>query len=96
MADFVIGQLVATRGVYDLMQADAEFAAFARNCFARYQIFDWGDLCAEDIALNTWAVEKNDGRILASYLHPVHPEWKLWIITEEDRSATTLLFPSEY
>ena len=34
--------------------------------------------------------------ILAAYVHPEHPDWKIWIITEWDRSATTLLFPDEY
>lgn len=36
-----------------------------------------------------------DDRILAAYIHPEHPDWKIWIITEWDRSATTLLFPDE-
>jgi hypothetical protein len=45
---------------------------------------------------NDDAVKSGEDRILAAYIHPSHPEWKIWIITEWDRSVTTILFPSEY
>ena len=95
MAKFEIGQLVATRGVHDLMQENPDFNHFAQCAFLKYRRCDWGDTCESDKAQNDNAVI-NGERILAEYRHPEHPDWRLWIITEWDRSATTLLFPSEY
>lgn len=92
---FTIGQLVATRGVHDLMQENPDFNHFAQSAFLKYRHCDWGDTCESDKAQNDSAVI-NGERILAEYRHPEHPDWRLWIITEWDRSATTLLFPSEY
>lgn len=92
---FPIGQLVATRGVHDLMQEDPGFNAFAQSAFLKYRRCDWGDTSESDKAQNDSAVIDGE-RILAEYRHPDHPDWRLWIITEWDRSATTLLFPSEY
>ena len=57
---------------------------------------DWGDLCADDAALNDEAAEQG-GRILSSYNLPINRHaGKIWIITEWDRSATTILLPDEY
>ena len=92
---FTIGQLVATRGVHDLMQENPDFNHFAQSAFLKYRRCDWGDTCESDKAQNDSAVI-NGERILAEYRHPEHPDWRLWIITEWDRSSTTLLFPSEY
>jgi len=92
---FTIGQLVATRGVHDLMQENPDFNHFAQSAFLKYRRCDWGDTCESDKEQNDSAVI-NGERILAEYRHPEHPDWRLWIITEWDRSATTLLFPSEY
>ena len=96
MAKFQLGQLTATRGVADLMAENAAFARFTQISFARYQRGDWGDLCEEDAAMNDSAATNGDDRILAAYDNAEHPAWKIWIITEWDRSATTILFPSEY
>lgn len=93
---FAIGQLVATAGVVRTMEESKAFEAFAKSSFRRYLTGDWGELDASDKASNDSAVANNDDRILAAYTNAEHPEWKLWIITEWDRSATTLLFPSEY
>lgn len=63
---------------------------------ARHLAGDWGDICEEDWALNDEAaagVGDDAGRVLSSYQTNKH---KLWIITEWDRSATTILLPEEY
>ena len=58
----------------------------------RHVTGDWGELGAEDAKLNDLAV--NDGtRIFSAY--QMRGE-KVWVITEADRSATTVLLPSEY
>ena len=96
MAQFATGRFCVTQGVGHKMMHDLPFRHFCEESYQRYLRCDWGELCAEDKALNDSAVANNDDRILASYVHPENPDWKLWIITEWDRSATTLLFPSEY
>lgn len=60
---------------------------------ARHAAGDWGDLCGEDRAANDRAVAVG-ARILSAYHTPEGV--KLWIITEADRSATTILLPEEY
>lgn len=90
-----IGQLCMTRGVSDLAVEDEEFAYHVDLSLARYLCGDWGDTCDEDKEQNDDAVV-NGERILAEYRHPEHPDWRIWIITEWDRSVTTILFPDEY
>ena len=54
---------------------------------------DWGDVCKEDWKSNDEAL-KNGLRLLSEYKLP--DDRRIWIITEWDRSATTLLFPEDY
>ena len=96
MGRFLLGQLVATRGVHDLMQENPGFTIFAQSAFFKYLRCDWGDTCDSDKVQNDSAIASGNERILAEYRHPDHPDWRLWIITEWDRSVTTILFPSEY
>ena len=93
---FLLGRLAATRGVADKIEESKDFARFARRSFNRYISGDWGELDASDKRQNDEALLRNDNRLFAEYTHDGHPEWRLWIITEWDRSATTLLFPDEY
>jgi hypothetical protein len=58
----------------------------------RHQSGDWGDVPPEDACENEFSV-RYGFRVLSSY--QVAGE-RLWVITERDRSATTLLLPSEY
>lgn len=96
MSKFTLGRLVSTRGVADLMESRSDFKRFVWACYERYLRCDWGDLDPEDAKQNDEAVNSGEDRILAAYLHSSHPEWRIWIITEWDRSVTTILFPSEY
>ena len=93
---FELGRLVATADVADHVNKNAAFNDFVWACMNRYRKCDWGDLCKEDAKQNDDAVKSGDDRILASYPHPTDENLKIWIITEWDRSATTILFPSEY
>ena len=99
MKTFEIGQVVATRAVWELMDSDEKFNDFVSGCLSRYILYDWGDTCDEDWKLNNEAALR-DGRVLAVYNIPEDLESNfeehLWIITEWDRSVTTLLFPSDY
>ncbi|MBE6724929.1 MAG: hypothetical protein E7576_07005 [Ruminococcaceae bacterium] len=95
---FEIGKLLSTRGVADRMQEDRQFAYFVALSLGRYMNCDWGELTDEDKAQNDEAVASGEDRIFASYTRKTGDgeETKFWIITEWDRSVTTILFPDEY
>ena len=93
MLSFKLGQLLFTRGVNDLIAESKEFAIFALNSLKRHRQGDWGTLCDEDKQENQFSLEKGY-RLLSAYEVTGLP--KIWIITEADRSATTILFPDEY
>jgi len=87
---FSLGRIVATPGALEAVQkANQNLFEFIR----RHQSGDWGELCGEDKRENEFSL-KNGFRLLSAYrtLHDV----KVWIITEADRSVTTLLLPHEY
>jgi len=86
------GNILAIRGIANEMEESPVFAGEIAAAFNRYQRKDWGDLSIEDKDLNNRAVEAGE-RILAAYQTS---KGRIWIITERDRSATTILFPSEY
>ena len=90
---FNLGQVVMTCGVDGEIQRNGEFAKFVAKSFIRHCNGDWGDLCDEDKAMNDSAVANSDDRIVSRYLFDDEP---IYIITEWDRSYTTILFASEY
>lgn len=83
---FPLGLVVATPGALEL---GIDFSPFLR----RHQCGDWGDLDADEKAENNFSLQ-NRLRILSAYHTPAGA--KVWIITESDRSATTVLLPAEY
>lgn len=93
MKKFNPGQLVMTRGVNDMMVNNEEFACHVRLSIQRHMAGDWGDVSDEDRVENELALQEGD-RLFSVY-NKVGLS-KLWIITEWDRSATTVLFPEEY
>ena len=95
MAAFKLGDTVVTKGIADRMEADSLFRKFIYVSLGRYIRNDWGDTCEEDAKQNDESVESNE-RILAVYNVPGSADEKIWIITEWDRSVTTILFPEEY
>lgn len=90
---FEVGRLVATNKIDERMQNDVEFQLFVKISIGKYIRGNWGDTCAEDAELNDQAVKDGD-RILAVY--NFSETESIWIITEWDRSVTTVLFPDEY
>lgn len=84
------GALVMTPGIDALMRAK-RLDPF--HYFGRHMLGDWGDICDEDRQLNEEALTM-DYRLMSVY--NVEPGLKLWIITEADRSVTTILLPEEY
>lgn len=84
-----LGQVVATPGALNLLQR-ANLNPF--QMLSRHRSGDWGDVPTED-ALANEAAAIHGNRVISSY--EVAGE-RLWVITEADRSATTLLLPKEY
>ena len=87
---FPLGEVVATPGALDLLDRTA---TNAHDLLMRHQHGDWGSEPPEDAEANTESVVAGN-RILSSYY--LSPTEKLWIITEWNRSVTTLLLPEEY
>jgi hypothetical protein len=86
---FALGQIVMTPGALQLME---DIKAAPVHYIRRHVTGDWGDLDESDKKENDLSV-KAGFRILSAYNTPCG---KLWIITESDRSVTTLLLPDEY
>ena len=84
---FPYGRIAATRRVINELDG-----LTISRLLTRHLHCDWGDVCDEDWKLNDHAV-KNGGRLLSAYLAAGD---KVFIITECDRSVTTILFADEY
>lgn len=85
---FDLGRIVATPGALEVLDR-----RYISRALARHQSGDWGECVPMDWSDNDAALHK-DFRILSVYTSPGGV--KFWIITEADRSATTVLLPSEY
>ena len=89
-----IGQPTITSHLFEVMELNPDFEQEVYKAFNRYVNCDWGDLEAEDKALNDNAVkEPGSDRILAAYKLS---KGKIYIITEHDRSYTMLMFAEDY
>jgi hypothetical protein len=87
---FDTGFIVRTPGA---MSALIEGRITESRLIERHQRGDFGEMCADDLAANRQAIQAG-GRVFSSYV--IDPHTKVWVITEADRSVTTLLLPSEY
>lgn len=87
---FSPGEIVATPGALAAMES---CACSALTLLARHLSGDWGSLPVEDALLNDLAL-KTEGRLLSSY--PIGPNTRIWVITESNRTVTTLLLPEDY
>ncbi len=86
---FSLGQTVATPGALAAMQ---QAAISPTALLSRHHCGDWGEMDNEDKQANDDALTYGD-RIFSAYRFDTV---KFWVITEADRSATTILLPEEY
>ena len=87
---FELGQTVATPGALEALTRCGETPL---PYLARHANGNWGELDEKDKAENDFSVE-NGFRILSAYR--LADDTRIWIITEADRSVTTVLLPEEY
>ena len=87
---FRLGQVVATPGALAALERAKQPA---RYFLTRHVTGNWGILDPDDIAENQYSLV-HGFRLLSSY--ETDAGEKLWVITEADRSRTTLLLPGEY
>ena len=87
-AKFQLGQIVATPNALNHLTKDD-----IRSGIIRHQSGDWGDLDADDRKENDLALERGN-RLLSAY--QASNGVKFWIITEADKSSTTVLLPEDY
>lgn len=85
---FPLGRIVSTPGALESIDC-----LDMMNALDRHHRGDWGDCCDEDWETNDQALVEGS-RLLSVYLSEKGDTF--WIITEADRSATTILLPSEY
>lgn len=90
MNKFPLGKVVTTAAVARSKQVTFEDCL---KVLRRHAQGDWGDICAEDRGTNEDAL-KYGSRIFSVYKLPNGVT--LWVITEADRSVTTVLFPEDY
>ena len=83
-----LGEVLITRGAAEKLSNDD-----IQHAIIRHIVGDWGDLCLDDWNLNNEAVR--DGHRVLSRYQSTDGTW-FWIITEWDRSVTTILLPLEY
>ena len=90
---FPLGRVVVTRGVIEQIADDIRFARLVTESLKRHALGDWGNLSEGDKKENELSLREGF-RLLSAYEVEGLP--KIWVITEADRSATTVLFPEEY
>ncbi len=84
---FELGQCVVTDGILETLTSSQ-----VQDVLDRHVRGDWGEVGEEDARQNDWSL-KNGERLMSAY---TVDGTKVWVITERDRSATTILLPSEY
>ena len=91
---FDLGAVVMTTNFQDRMKRLGEnLNDVVRVCLGRHSTGDWGDICPEDRQANDAAL-KNEQRLMSVYR--TRCGTKYWVITEWDRSVTTILLPEDY
>src|SRR5476651_492400 len=88
VAKFRLGRIVSTPNALESITQDDILTAIGRH-----QSGDWGDVCAEDRKANDESLV--DGTRILSVYHAANGT-KFWLITEADRSVTTVLLPEDY
>ena len=84
---FSLGQLVITANAHTCISQSSVTEALRRHAGG-----DWGEVCREDANSNAQAL-RHGGRLMSVY---TEDKTRFWVITEADRSVTTVLLPQDY
>lgn len=87
------GRTVVTKSIADRITDNNVFAKQVNDFFGAFLKKDWGDLSKDDKEINDQNAESGIGSLMGAY---ETCEGRIWIMTEHDRSVTTILFPYEY
>ncbi|MDY0237057.1 MAG: hypothetical protein RBR71_13610 [Gudongella sp.] len=99
MSLFETGLVVMTPGVRELIETESKAAELIQRCLDRHTSGDWGDLCDDDKQLNQNSLDEEREKgytyenLFSSYDTDLE---KIYVITECDRSVTTILLSEEY
>lgn len=85
---FPLGKVVITANAQARLDSRAIHEGLSRHAAG-----DWGDISPQDAAENDAALTQGDGRFMSAY---GVGDGRFWIITEADRSVTTVLLPEDY
>lgn len=86
-------KIAITKKVMKKIEEDDVFSDEVQKATMRFLGHDWGELCESDKEINDKALKSGKERIVARYVTSLGA---IYIITEADRSATTILFATEY
>jgi hypothetical protein len=90
MRRFELGLAMITPGALELL---GSLEVSPTELLERHASGDWGEIPSEDARENELALERGF-RVMSSY--PLSGGFRVWVITERDRSLTTILLPAEY
>ncbi len=98
MSLFETGTVVMTCGIRDLMFSDEHAQEVVQSCLERHCKGDWGDLCDDDKEMNDESIRaEKEGGYSDSLFSSYNTDYgTIFIITECDRSVTTILLSDEY
>lgn len=99
---FTPGRILVSRRVGSAMKRSPPFKEFCKSSLKRHVSCDWGDLSGRDARLNDFAIGAHE-RLFSEYKIPIShrrsasfpDECRIWIVTDEDRSATVVMFPGD-
>ena len=89
--NFKLGRLVMTNEMHNCITKDTNFDSEVATAFKRYVKGDWGNISEEDKLINEEALNEG-GTLMGAY---DTSKGEIWIITEGNRSITTILFTDE-
>ncbi len=95
-AKFKLGKTVITPGALETLEKANQLPDIFLH---KHQLGEWGDICGEDADLNNEAIANEgipDKQMRVMSVYKTDKNETIWVITEWDRSVTTLLLPCEY
>ena len=93
---FPLGKTVITPGAIDALSNSNQLPD---SFLLKHQSGEWGELCEDDAELNNEAIANEgniDKQMRVMSVYKTNKNETIWVITEWDRSVTTILLPSEY